>query len=129
MLQRLREWARSLQRDVLALWFACRDPRTPLLVRIFAALVVAYALSPIDLIPDFIPVLGYLDELLLLPAAIWLLLRMLPAAELERARAQAADWLAQRGARPRSVLGAMLIVGIWVALFWALWSWIAPRAW
>ncbi len=129
MRQRLREWARALKCDVLALWLACRDPRTPVLVKILATLVVAYALSPIDLIPDFIPVLGYLDELMLLPAAIWLLRRLLPAPVLEQARRQASDWLARREPRPRSLLGAALIVTVWVVLLWVLWSWIAPRAW
>lgn len=129
MLQRLREWARALKCDVLALWFACRDPRTPVLVKVLATLVVAYALSPIDLIPDFIPVLGYLDELILLPAAIWLLRRLLPPPVLEQARRQASDWLARRHPRPRSLLGAALIVTVWAVLLWVLWSWIARRAW
>ena len=129
MLQRLRERARALKCDVLSLWFACRDPRTPVLVKVLATLVVAYALSPIDLIPDFIPVLGYLDELILLPAAIWLLRRLLPPPVLEQARRQASDWLARRHPRPRSLLGAALIVTVWAVLLWVLWSWIARRAW
>lgn len=129
MLQRLREWARSLRRDVLALWFACRDPRTPALAKVLAALVVAYALSPIDLIPDFIPVLGYLDELVLLPAAIWLVLRLIPRPVLEQGRQQASDWLAQRRSQPRSGTGAAIIIVVWVVLFWILASWVAGRAW
>lgn len=67
----IRTWARRIKRDAVTLWFACRDARTPLAVQALCAFVVAYALSPIDLIPDFIPVLGYLDDALLLPALIW----------------------------------------------------------
>ncbi len=129
MLQRLRSWAASLKRDVLALWFAYRDPRTPMPAKIVAMLIVAYALSPIDLIPDFIPILGYLDELILLPAAIYLTIKLVPAPVLAQAREQAATWIAQRKAGPRSHLGTALIVAVWLALFWALWSWLAPRAW
>jgi len=129
VLQRLRDWARALQREVLALWFACRDPATPRLARFAAVLVVAYALSPIDLIPDFIPLLGYLDELIVLPAAIWLILRFLPAPVLARARQQANAWMTQRRSRPRSKLGAGLVVAAWIGLAWLLWTWVATRAW
>ena len=87
-------WAAALTREVIALWFASRDPRTPLAAKVLALLVVAYALSPIDLIPDFIPVLGYLDEVVLLPGAIYLILKLIPA--------QVTDGLA----RERSRLGS-----------------------
>ena len=70
---RLRGWAKALKRDVLALWFACRDPATPLLPKLLASAIVVYALSPIDLIPDFIPILGFVDDMILLPAAMKLL--------------------------------------------------------
>lgn len=73
----LRRWARQLKRDVLALWFARRHPQTPWHAKALGAFVVAYALSPIDLIPDFIPVLGFLDDVILLPGLIWLTLRLL----------------------------------------------------
>jgi len=129
VLARLRDWARSLKRDVLALWFACRDPHTPLAAKLVATLVVAYALSPIDLIPDFIPILGYLDELILLPAGIWLALRLVPLPVLEQARQQASDWFAARKSRPRSYAGAAIIVALWAALLWILWTWLAQRAW
>jgi len=76
---RLREWAREVRRDVHALHLAARDPRTPWYAKAFALLIAAYALSPIDLIPDFIPVLGYLDEVVLLPLAILLAVRLVPA--------------------------------------------------
>jgi uncharacterized membrane protein YkvA (DUF1232 family) len=89
-MERLKAWARALKRDVVALWLAARDPRTPLAAKLLAGVVAAYALSPIDLIPDFIPVLGYLDDLLLVPAGIWLVVRLIPAELLAEFRAAAA---------------------------------------
>ena len=85
-MERLKAWAQALKRDVVALWLAARDPRTPLAAKLLAGAVAAYALSPIDLIPDFIPVLGYLDDLLLVPAGIWLAVRLIPAGLLEELR-------------------------------------------
>jgi uncharacterized membrane protein YkvA (DUF1232 family) len=117
---RLRRWAAALKRDVLALWFCYRDPRTPLVAKVLAMLIVAYALSPIDLIPDFIPVLGYLDDLILLPAAVYFALRLIPSAVLEDSRVQAAGWLAARKAKPVSYAAAGVIVLIWLALGWLL---------
>ena len=73
-------WARGIKRDVVALWIVARDPRTPVLAKITAGAVAAYALSPIDLIPDFVPVLGYLDDLLIVPLAIMLAVRLVPPA-------------------------------------------------
>ena len=119
MLQRLKNWAATLKREVLALWFVCRDPRTPWYARALTMLIVAYALSPIDLIPDFIPVLGYLDELLLLPLGIYLVLKLVPADALADARAKAQSWIESRQPRPRIWLAAALIVLLWTALLWA----------
>jgi len=129
VLERLRTWARALKHDVFALWFACRDPRTPAFAKLLAVLIVAYALSPIDLIPDFIPVLGYIDELILLPGAIYLVVRLIPGPVLTQARKQADQWFAQRHPTPRSYAGAAIVVAIWLALLWMLWTWIAPSAW
>ena len=86
--------------------------------------VVAYALSPIDLIPDFIPVLGYLDDVILLPALIWVVVRMLPAPVLADARSRAQEWLQSSGAAPRSIVGAVMIVTVWLMLaaVIALWA-------
>lgn len=119
LLARLRDWARMLKREVIVLWLAVRDPRVPWPAKALAALVVGYALSPIDLIPDFIPVLGLLDDLVLVPAGIWLMLRLLPKglhAEL-RAAAEHAAW-----PKP-SRLGAVVIVSCWLTLAWLAWLW------
>jgi uncharacterized membrane protein YkvA (DUF1232 family) len=123
MWQVLKRWAKSLRRDVMSLWFAGRDPRTPTSARLLAVALTAYALSPIDLIPDFIPVLGYLDELILLPAGIWLCLRLLPPPVLTDARAAADRWFAERHGKPRSLAGAAVIVLVWLALLLLAWRW------
>ena len=116
----LNSWAKSLKRDVVALWLAARDPRTPWHAKLLAGFVAAYALSPIDLIPDFIPVLGYLDDLLIVPAGIWLAVRQVPAPLMAELRAQA-----ETRARPRSRLAAILIVALWLAMAaLLLWLWL-----
>lgn len=107
----LREWARSLKRDVVALWIAARDPRVPWYAKALSGAVAAYALSPIDLIPDFIPVLGYLDDLLIVPAGIWLVVRMIPPPLMVEFRAEADC----RVKRPTSYAAAALIVSLWIA--------------
>ena len=123
-MQRLKTWASALKRDVLALWFACRDPRTPTIAKILAVIIVAYALSPIDLIPDFIPVLGLLDELILLPIALWLVLKLVPAAAMNDARVQAQAWVEARRPKPRNWIAAAAIVVLWILLLWATWVWL-----
>jgi uncharacterized membrane protein YkvA (DUF1232 family) len=123
ILDRLRTWARALKRDVTALAFAARDPRTPWWVKLFALAIVAYALSPIDLIPDFIPVIGLLDELILLPLALRFLLAAVPAPVLADARAKA-----EHAARlPPSRAAAAVIIVIWLLALAALAWWWWPR--
>ena len=122
---RIREWARRLKIDMVALWFCTRHPRTPFAAKAVAAAVVAYAFSPIDLIPDFIPVLGYLDDLILLPLGVWIVLKLVPGDVLEECRAQATRWLEEKKAKPRSYLGAALIVALWLAALWLAWRWLA----
>lgn len=119
---RLRAWARGLKRDVMALWLALRDPRVPWLAKALAALVVGYALSPIDLIPDFIPVLGLLDDLILLPLGILLVIRLIPPALMAELRGAAAARLDQP--RPRSLVAALVIVALWLLLAAWLGYWI-----
>ena len=110
---RLAAWARSIKRDVHAVYLAARDPRTPWYAKAVAIGVVAYALSPIDLIPDFVPVLGQLDELVILPAGIWLVVRLIPPGVMNEHRAAAAVVAQQM---PRSMAGAVMIVLIWIVL-------------
>ena len=111
---RLRRWAGALKRDTTALWFACWHPGTPRVVKILALLIVAYALSPIDLIPDFVPVLGYVDELILLPAAIYLAIKLMPADVLAQCRSQAQGHAEKlcRGCRNRAGLAGARVAGL-----------------
>ncbi len=122
MLDHLKSWAKTMKRDVLALYLAGRDPRVPWYVKLLAAATAAYALSPIDLIPDFIPVIGYLDDIIILPTAIWLTVRLIPQEILAELRNEASLRLAQR---PRSALAAGVIVTIWLGIAlmtgWLLW--------
>jgi uncharacterized membrane protein YkvA (DUF1232 family) len=107
-------WARRLKRDVYTLYLACKDPRVPWLARLFIACVVGYALSPVDLIPDFIPVLGYLDDLLLLPLGVALALKMIPPAILAECREKATRGLQdKRTSRIAGVaIGALWILAV-----------------
>lgn len=107
----LRRWARSLKAETLALYLVARDPRVPWYARLFVAAVVAYALSPIDLIPDFIPVLGYLDDLLLLPLGILLVIRLIPRDVMAECRAQARE--VNDGVRRPNWRAAAVIVAVW----------------
>ncbi|QJC55635.1 hypothetical protein HC248_00917 [Polaromonas vacuolata] len=122
-LNQLKLWAKKIKRDGLTLWFALKNPDTPWFAKALAALVVAYALSPIDLIPDFIPVLGYLDDVILLPLLIWLTIKMLPATVLCSCREKADEWIASKAAKPKSTLGAVLVIALWMALSYGLWRW------
>lgn len=121
--QRAKLWARSIKRDGVTLWFAYRDPGTPVLVKALCVFVVAYALSPIDLIPDFIPVLGYLDDVILLPGLIWLAVRLVPPQVRVESRAKADAWMTEHGKKPQSYSGAVLIVALWVVLSYLIWRW------
>ena len=115
----LKTWAKALKRDVMTLWFALKHPLTPWYARAFAAILTAYALSPIDLIPDFIPILGYLDDLIIVPAGVWLLLRMVPAQVLTDSRAQADEWFLQGKPKPLSFIGLAIILAVWCFTAWA----------
>lgn len=121
--ERLKHWARQTRRDGITLWFAGRHPHTPWYAKALGLFVVAYALSPIDLIPDFIPVLGYVDDVLLLPAFIWLSIRLLPADVLLECRGQADAWMSARKSKPRSWAGAGLIVVLWGVVAVLAWRW------
>lgn len=122
---RLRAWAKSVKRDVVALWLAARDRRTPWYVKALAGLVAAYALSPIDLIPDFVPVLGYLDDLLIVPLGIVAVVALIPPALMRELREEAE----RLEARPRSRAMAVAFVAVWIAaavlLGWVAWRWLS----
>ena len=121
MWERLKAWARTMKREVHALWLSARDRRTPWYAKAMAFAIAAYALSPIDLIPDFIPVLGYLDEAILLPIAIMLTVRLVP----KEVMAEHREAALRAEARPVSRVGAAVIVSIWCAAagILALWFW------
>ena len=125
MLETLRTWARRIKRDGVTLWFAYRHPDTPVAVKALCVFVVAYALSPIDLIPDFIPVLGYLDDVILLPGLIWLAIRLLPPSVVAASRGKADAWMAEHHEKPKSIAGAVAIVAIWMAVLYLFWRWFA----
>lgn len=109
----------ALKRETMALYFAACDPRTPLVAKLLAAVVVAYALSPIDLIPDFIPVIGLLDDLVLLPIGIAILLRLIPPEAMADARARAEAALAL----PKNTAAAVVIILLWLGLAALLGLW------
>jgi uncharacterized membrane protein YkvA (DUF1232 family) len=127
MIEKLRQWAKRLKREAVTLWFCYRDPRTPLIARLLAIGVVAYAFSPIDLIPDFIPVLGFLDDALLLPIGIWLTLKFIPKPVLADCREKAEQWMAQSHGKPRNWFGAAIIFALWLAAAWL--TWVLCRDW
>lgn len=116
----VKTWAKGVKRDVLALWLAARDRRTPWYAKLVAAMVAAYALSPIDLIPDVIPILGYLDDLVIVPLGILLAVRLIPPSLMDELRAMALDQ-----DRPRSIAGLVAVGSIWlgtmVLVAWLLW--------
>ena len=122
--KRLRDWAQRMKRDIVALWLAARDSRTPILAKIAAA-VAAYALSPIDLIPDFVPLLGYLDDVIILPLGILLTVRLMPSTLMVEFREAATRQLE----RPTSRSGIVFILAMWLTaaalLLWWLWPSIA----
>lgn len=121
MIGTLRAWARGLKRDAVAIYLVARHPGTPWAARLLALAVAAYALSPIDLIPDFVPVLGYLDDLLLIPLGLLLVIRLTPESVLAECRARAETVLE----RPRSKAAAACILSLWIicaaALMYGLW--------
>lgn len=120
----LKAWAQRVKRDGLTLWFAGKNPRTPWYAKALGVFVVAYALSPIDLIPDFIPVLGYVDDVLLLPGLIWLAIKLLPPDVLAECRTQADEWMRIKGSKPSSRVGAALIVVLWLTIVTGVWLWL-----
>ncbi len=114
VLDKWKQSARRLKLEIYAIYLAYKDPRVPWYARIFAGLVVAYAFSPIDLIPDPIPVLGYLDDLVLVPLGAWLALKMIPAPVMADCREKAQEIMRQ--GKPVNRVAAAVIIGIWLVL-------------
>jgi uncharacterized membrane protein YkvA (DUF1232 family) len=123
MFDRLKMWAERLKREVHAIWLAARDPRVPWYAKAVAIAVAGYALSPIDLIPDFIPVLGYLDDLIIVPLGIWAAISLIPADVMAEYRA-----IASAAKCPISKGAAVAIVAVWIAGGTAL-AWFVIRWW
>ena len=127
MLSRIKSWASALKRDGHAIYLASRDPRVPWYAKALAIAVAGYALSPIDLIPDFIPIIGYLDELILLPLGIWLVVALIPPDIMVEYRARADE----AGQRPTSRGGMIAIILLWIAgaltLGWVGYAWWSRR--
>ena len=120
MFDGVKTWARGMKKDVVALYLASRDPRTPWLAKMLAFAIAGYALSPIDLIPDFIPVVGYLDDLIIVPLGILLIVKLIPPDLMAEFRATAA----QNGRLPANWVWASLIVVIWIGCLVALGLWM-----
>ena len=123
MIQRIRQWARLARRDVYAVYRAARDPRVPWYAKVLAFCVAGYALSPIDLIPDFVPVLGYMDDLIIVPLGILIVVKLIPPEIIAEYRASAA---AAQG-RPVNHAAAIVIVVVWAASIVAA-AWLCYRA-
>ena len=124
----MKNWARLVKRDIHALYLCSRDPRVPWHAKALAIFVAAYALSPIDLIPDFVPVLGYLDDVILVPVGIWLVVRLIPA----HVMAEHRELAAAAHDRPVSRTAAAVIVAIWIASAilcgWLIWLYLGAKS-
>jgi uncharacterized membrane protein YkvA (DUF1232 family) len=124
MLHDIKIWARTLKRDIHAIYLAAHDPRVPWHAKICAAAVAGYALSPVDLIPDFIPVIGYLDDLIIVPLGVWLVVSLIPQEVMDEYRAIAS----KSAQRPRSRVAATAIIAIWIVAA-AMLGWIGFARW
>jgi uncharacterized membrane protein YkvA (DUF1232 family) len=124
----MKNWARLVKRDIHAIYLCSRDPRVPWHAKALAIFVAAYALSPIDLIPDFVPVLGYLDDVILVPVGIWLVVRLIPA----HVMAEHRELAAAAHDRPVSRTAAAVIVAIWIASAllcgWLIWRYVGAKS-
>ncbi|MEC0300873.1 YkvA family protein [Peribacillus frigoritolerans] len=119
MFDKIKTWARSLKRQIFTLYFACKDERVPWHAKVFTACVVAYAFSPIDIIPDFIPILGYLDDVILVPLGVMIALKMIPKNVLADCEVKAEEMM--KNGKPKNWIVGSLIVMIWVLIIiWLL---------
>lgn len=113
---RIKKWAKKIKKDVLTLYFALKHPSTPLYAKVLIAIVVGYALSPIDFIPDFVPILGYLDDVILLPLGIALVIMLIPPDVLNECRKLAQD----NKVKPKIMISGYIIVLIWVSIIYVI---------
>ena len=125
--QKLRKWARDLKRQLMTLWFCRNHPETPLVAKVSAIVVVAYALSPIDLIPDFIPIIGYLDDVIIVPIGTYITLRLMPEKVVIESRAKAEAWFTSNQGRPKNYFMAFVFVCMWITAAYWMWEWFVER--
>lgn len=118
MFKKIKDWAKNVKRQIFVLYWAYKDVRVPWYAKVFTACVVAYALSPIDLIPDFIPILGYLDDVIIVPLGIMFALKMIPRDVLAECEVKAEELM--KNGMPRNWIVGTLIVVIWVVI--AVWA-------
>lgn len=121
-MNRVKSWAKQLKRHLFMLYIACRDSRVPWYAKVFTACVVAYAFSPVDLIPDFIPVLGYIDDIILVPLGIFLALKMIPAPVLADCEKQAQELM--KDGKPKNWTAGVFVLLIWTAVLVWLGMWV-----
>ena len=121
--ERIKAWAKSLKKDILALWFCQKHPDMPISAKVISIFIVAYAFSPIDLIPDFIPVIGYLDDVIIVPIGIYFTLKLIPEHVIVDGRLKADYWIQQRNTKPKNWFVAIFILLIWLFLAYQMWQW------
>jgi uncharacterized membrane protein YkvA (DUF1232 family) len=122
MFRKWKEIVRQLKEDIYTLYLASRDPRVPFAAKVVLIITVAYAFSPIDLIPDFIPILGYLDDMLILPLGIWLSIKLIPAGVLQHYRQKAREQMLER--KPNYVMAAVIVI-VWLLIgYWVYQAYI-----
>lgn len=119
--QRLRQWARKLKNEVIAMYFVMKHPETPVYAKVLAAIIIGYALSPIDFIPDFVPILGYVDDVILLPLGIAFVIKLIPANILEACREEAKT--NPPATKPKIWLAAYIIVMLWLLVLYSIYDW------
>ena len=125
-MNRLKGWAKQLKRHLFMLYIACRDPRVPWYAKVFTACVVAYAFSPVDLIPDFIPVLGYIDDIILVPLGIFLALKMIPTPVMNDCEKQAQELM--KDGKPKNWTAGVIVLLIWTAAFVWIGMWMYNKS-
>lgn len=122
IVEQIKKWAKELKKEVLTLWFCQKHLDIPLLAKVLSILVVAYAFSPIDLIPDFIPVLGFLDDIIIVPIGIYFVLKLIPEHVINESREKANQWIEENNTKPKNWFVAAIIGVIW--LLFLVWMYL-----